>query len=78
MKVYMKCFSTLVNPDTCNFSDSTPYDLIDGQTVGQLAECAGIAKEDIKIVFVNNKKVNLDAVLNDGDRVGLAPAVGGM
>ena len=78
MKVYMKCFSTLVNPDTCNFSDSTPYDLVDGQTVGQLAERAGIAKEDIKIVFVNNKKVNLDVVLNDGDRVGLAPAVGGM
>ena len=78
MKVHLKCFTTLVNPDTCDFKDSTPYDLVEGQTVGHLVERAGIAKEDIKIAFVNNRKVNLDMVLNDGDRVGLAPAVGGM
>ena len=78
MKVHLKCFSTLVNPDTCDFTDSTPYDMDDGQSVGHLVERAGIAKEDIKIAFVNNRKVNLDMVLNDGDRVGLAPAVGGM
>ena len=78
MKVYLKCFSTLVNPDICDFRDSTSYDLVDGQTVGHLVERAGIARKDVKIAFVNSQKVDLDMVLNDGDRVGLAPAVGGM
>ena len=78
MKVYLKCFSTLVNPDACDFTDSTPYDLVEGQTVGHLVERARIAKKDVKIAFVNSQKVDLDMVLNDGDRVGLAPAVGGM
>ena len=78
MKVFLKCFSTLVNPDTCDFKDSTSYDLVNGQSVNHLIERAGIAREDVKIAFVNSKKVDLDMVLNDGDRVGLAPAVGGM
>lgn len=32
----------------------------------------------VKIAFVNSRKVDLDTVLADGDRVGLTPAVGGM
>jgi molybdopterin converting factor small subunit len=40
--------------------------------------CAGIAKDNIKIAFINNKIVGLDTVLSDGDRIGLAPSVGGM
>ena len=78
MKVYLKCFSTLVDPGTCDFKDSTSYDLVDGQSVNHLIERAGIAREDVKIAFVNSKKVDLNMVLNDGDRIGLAPSVGGM
>ena len=78
MKVALKCFSSLVNPDTCNFNESTAYDLKDGQTVQDLVEYAGIDREDVKIAFVNSRIVGLDEVLTDGDQVGLAPAVGGM
>ncbi|NNL74881.1 MAG: MoaD/ThiS family protein [Desulfobacterales bacterium] len=78
MKVDLKCFSSLVNPDACDYKDSTPYNLADGQTVEDLVQHAGIAREDVKIAFVNSRKVNFDTVLADGDRVGLAPAVGGM
>jgi molybdopterin converting factor small subunit len=78
MKVELKCFSTLVNPDTCNFDESSRYELEDGQTLNDLAERAGIAAEDVKIAFVNGRIVGLDKVLSDGDQVGLAPAVGGM
>ena len=78
MKVALKCFSTLVNPDTCDFNESTAYDLKDGQTVDDLAAHAGIDREDVKIAFVNSRIVGLDTVLTDGDQVGLAPAVGGM
>ncbi len=78
MKVNLKCFATLVNPDRCDFKESTPYDLGDGQTVKDLVQRAGIAGEDVKIAFVNSRIVDFGTVLSDGDRVGLAPAVGGM
>jgi sulfur carrier protein ThiS len=77
MKVNLKCFSTLVNPDTCNYKDSTPYELNDGQTIQDLIESAGIAAEDVKIAIVNNRTVDFDTVLSHGDQVGLSPAVGG-
>jgi len=78
MKVNLKCFSKLVNAETCDYKGSTPYELDDGQSVGDLVSSAGLVKEDIKIVFVNSRKVDFDTVLTDGDQVGLAPSVGGM
>jgi molybdopterin converting factor small subunit len=78
MKVNLKCFSTLVIPDTCDFTEITTYELDDGQTLKDLVQRAGIDGEDIKIAFVNSRKVDLDTVLSDRDQVGLAPAVGGM
>ena len=78
MKVNLKCFSKLVNPDTCDFDESTLYEIADGDSIESLVQRAGIAKEDVKIAFVNNRIVDFDTILSDGDRVGLAPAVGGM
>ncbi len=78
MKIKLKCFANLVNPETCNFKESSAYDLADGQTVADLVERAGIARDGVKIAFVNNRIVDLNTLLFDGDRVGLAPAVGGM
>ena len=78
MKVSLKCFSKLVNPDTCDFKKSTTYELDEGQTLQNLVERAGIDGQDVKIAFVNSRKVDLDTVLSDRDQVGLAPAVGGM
>jgi len=78
MKINLKCFSKLVNPDTCSFNESNSYDMAEGQTVEDLVRRAGIAREEVKIAFVNSRIVDLDTVLSDGDRVGLAPAIGGM
>ena len=78
MQVHLKCFATLVNPDTCDYTESTPYDLTNGQTVGDLMKSAGIEKEAVKVAFVNSRVVHFDTVLAHGDRVGLSPAVGGM
>ena len=38
----------------------------------------GLPKEEIKLIFVNNKRAGFDTVLKDGDQVALAPPVGGM
>jgi sulfur-carrier protein len=78
MKIELKCFATLADGETCDYRQSTTYDLNDGRTVGHLVERAGIARSDVKIAFLNHRIVGLDAVLSDGDRVGLAPATGGM
>ena len=78
MNVSLKCFSRLVNPDTCDFNESTTYDLDEGHTVEDLVQRAGIDREEIKIAFVNSRIVDLDTTLSEGDQVGLAPAVGGM
>jgi len=78
MKVSLKCFSQLADSETCDYKDSTVFDLNDVQTMEDLIGRAGIAKENVKIAFLNNKTVELDTVLSDGDRIGLAPSVGGM
>jgi molybdopterin converting factor small subunit len=78
MKVNLKCFASLVNLETCDYKDSTEYELDEGQTVEDLVQLAGIPSEDVNTAFVNSRVVDLSTVLSDGDQVGLAPAVGGM
>ena len=78
MKINLKCFSSLVNPGTCDYRDSTGHELPDGQTVEDLVRKAGIDMKDLKVAFVNGRVVDVGTVLKDGDQVGLAPAVGGM
>ena len=78
MKVNIKCFSKLADPESCDYSDSTSYNITEGQKVVDLFEQVGISKDDVKIAFVNGRIVDFDTTLSDGDSVGLAPAVGGM
>lgn len=73
MKVDVKCFATLANPDKCDCNKSTAYELKDGQTVEHLIHRVGIKRENVKIAFVNNRVVDIDTELFDGDRVGLTP-----
>ncbi len=75
MKVDLKCFDKLENPEKCESKESITYELEDGQNVGALVEAAGIKKEDIKIIFVNNHVADFETVLDEGDRIGLAPTV---
>lgn len=74
MKVGLKCFADLANPDTCDHRESTAYELKEGQTLKQLIELAGVKSEDVAMAFVNGRVVDLDTVLSDGDRVALTPA----
>ena len=78
MKVKLKCFSKLAHKDACHYDGSTVYELAGGQTVEDLVHRAGIDGKNVKIAFVNGRIVDFDTLLSSGDRVGLAPAVGGM
>ena len=74
MKVVLKCFADLADPETCDFKDGTAYDMEDGQTVEQLVQKAGMNRDDVAIVFLNSRVASLDTVLSESDRVALTPA----
>lgn len=78
MKVNLKCFAELSEGDVCDFTGSDQYEISEGDTVESLLDRLGMPKEEIKIIFLNNKIVDFDAVLRDGDQLGLAPPVGAM
>lgn len=73
MNIEVKCFATLA----CHSPQGNDMDVPEGTTVAQIMEQLGIAKEDVKIIFINGIHVDTDAQLNSGDRLGLFPAVGG-
>jgi molybdopterin converting factor small subunit len=78
MKVNVRCFSSLASDDRCGYREETTYSVNEGDTVEDLVHRAGVAKEKVKVAFVNSRAVDFGTVLVDGDRVGLTPAVGGM
>lgn len=78
MKVKVKCFATIAEADTCDYKDSIEYEVSEGDTVDNLVDRLDLARENIKIVFRNNKVVDFNTPLAEGDQLGFAPAVGGM
>jgi molybdopterin converting factor small subunit len=78
MKVKVKCFATLAEADACDYKDSIEYEVSEGDTVDNLVDRLDLTREDIKIVFRNNKVVDFNTPLAEGDQLGFAPAVGGM
>lgn len=72
MQVRMKCFATL--------SAHTPkggLELPEGSSVTDALTLVGLTPDDVKLVFINSKNVEVDTVLADGDQLGIFPAVGG-
>jgi len=78
MKISLKCFAQLSEENVCDFRDGDDREISEGETVRDVAKRLGFQPEVIKIVFVNGKIAELDTVLREGDRLGLAPAEGGM
>jgi len=73
MKIKMKCFSKLSERDVCDFTGSNEQEISEGETVGSLISRLGFSQEEVKCIFLNGRIVDFDAVLADGDQVGLAP-----
>ena len=73
MKVTLKCFAKLSEGDVCDFTGSNEQEISQGETVGSLIARLGFNQEEVKVIFLNGRIVDFDAVLNDGDQVGLAP-----
>ena len=78
MVVHVRLFATLRRqyPDL-GIGESMPVELSDGATIGQLIEHLRLPVAKVKIVFVDGIVQKWEHVLNDGDQVGVFPAVGG-
>lgn len=53
------------------------YSISPGTTVDELVDRLALPRKDVKIVFVNGRKAAMEKRLQDGDRVGIFPPVGG-
>ena len=73
MKVTLKCFAKLSEGNVCDFTGSNEQEISAGETVGSLISRLGFSQEEVKVIFLNGRIVDFDAVLADGDQVGLAP-----
>lgn len=78
IKVKVKCFSTMVKADICDYKDSRVLELTEGSTVHDLIEKLSLPIEAVKIIFVNNREMGTDTVLREGDQVALSPVTGAM
>jgi putative ubiquitin-RnfH superfamily antitoxin RatB of RatAB toxin-antitoxin module len=78
MRVGLKCFANLAKKYDCHYGDTTPLNMQDGESVQDALRASGIAQSDVKLIFVNGRLSNLSQPLQDGDRLALAPATGGM
>ena len=74
MHITVKTFATFTPLQPEN-SDNYPVE--EGTTVQDVRDQLNIPADELKIIFVNGIHAKLEAVLNDGDRVGFFPAVGG-
>ena len=74
MAIFLRCFATLSKYQP---EDGEALELLPGETVAELLDRLWIPPEQVHIVFVNGRKSPPETLLQDGDRVGLFPAVGG-
>jgi sulfur carrier protein ThiS len=74
MNIQVKCFATLSDytPD-----DPDAFEVPEGATAADVMASLGVPEHEVKIIFINGRKVEPGAELADGDRLGLFPAVGG-
>jgi molybdopterin converting factor small subunit len=56
---------------------SENFPIESGITVKKLLEALGVPEDEIKLVFIDGAKRDLNSTLNGGERVGIFPAVGG-
>ena len=74
IKIELKLFVTLSKYIPENADE---HAIVPGKTIEELIFDLDIPDELVKLIFINGKRQEIDYVLQDGDRVGLFPPVGG-
>ncbi|MDD2603310.1 MAG: MoaD/ThiS family protein [Desulfobacterales bacterium] len=58
-------------------ASAASHPLPSGTTVGEVLAGLKVPGDQVKLVFVNGRKAHRQRVLQDGDRLGVFPPVGG-
>jgi len=74
IKIELKLFVTLSKFIPENADE---FEVASGKTIDALILDLGIPEGLVKLIFINGKRQEKDYVMQDGDRVGLFPPVGG-
>ena len=72
--IKLKLFATL---EKYSSDLSDPYPIKSGATAGKLIDQLKIPRDKVKLIFINGVRGSFSTALQDGDRVGLFPPVGG-
>jgi molybdopterin synthase sulfur carrier subunit len=56
-------------------ADNYPID--PGMSLSDLLDKLKIPRNEAKLIFINGRRADQSSILNDGDRVGIFPPVGG-
>ena len=78
MKIEVNLYATLSQyiPDG-NKGPTQIVDVEEGTTVSELLRQLGVPTRSAKLIFLDGIHSDLDAVLKEGDRLGIFPPVGG-
>jgi len=57
--------------------DGLHLDLAEPLNAGELAQKIGLPLSEIKIIMINGRRSEPETLVEDGDRIGYFPAVGG-
>jgi len=74
LHITIKLFATL-RPYAPEQADH--YAIAPGTTVADVVRALHIPARDARLIFINNIRKELDTRLQDGDRLGIFPPVGG-
>jgi sulfur carrier protein ThiS len=72
-KITIKCYATLAFYCPPEGELTVP----EGTDLAGLITMLEIPPEEVKLIFINNKRADEEHLLAEGDRVGLFPPVGG-
>ena len=74
--IQLKLFVTLA-PYLPKDVDADRFPIKEGTTIQDLVDRLGMDASMVKLIFVNGRKREVSHILEDGDRLGLFPPVGG-
>jgi sulfur carrier protein ThiS len=78
MKIETNLFASLTRhkPEGIG-TDSWMVECEEGTTVSTLLQEIGVPQEEVALIFINGVHGKMESVLNDMDRLGVFPPVGG-
>lgn len=74
MRIKAKSFASLSRYQP---EDTENHQVPQGATVGEVVDGLGIDRKEVNLLFVNGVKADFERTLEEGDQLGIFPAVGG-